>query len=53
LGGGGAWRCSNGADMVIRDEEGEIIQSACSQLTGCADALKAETLACLHGFMMP
>jgi hypothetical protein len=31
---------------------GMVIQSAYSHLIGCADALEAETLACLHGLTM-
>lgn len=40
------------AGMVLRDEYGNIVLSACRQLLNCTDPLEAETRACEEGLSM-
>lgn len=41
-----------GAGMILRDEVGTIIFSACRKLYSCRDALKAELCACMEGLSL-
>jgi hypothetical protein len=48
----GAWESLDnrgGVGMILRDEEGHIIVSACSNLEMCASPLEAEAIACKQG----
>ena len=38
-----------GAGMILRDESGKIIFSACRELRSCRDVLEAELCACMEG----